>query len=359
MFETALVYIIRIENKPNSTDQASVTDLVSRYHYTAELSIEEAKDIDLDKAIMLIIDLPLNNFNTVTALREILNQPQNQSIPTLFILDKLNRRQTVQVQSLRGTDFLTHPINPKVFLTKLEKIANNSIENSWSDLTKIQEAALRASLKVFEDIIANISNGQPISNDDVRMCCDLTIEATRDEGLASMISAIRTHHNYTYRHSMMVSAYMAAFGLLIGINNIELQNLVSCGLLHDIGKARVPSDLLNKPAPLTKIEWLEMHRHPEYSREILETSDCHNDIKDGAIHHHEKLDGTGYPDGLMGKEVSDIARMVAIADVFSGLTEKRTYKESLSNQDAYDIMLTMKGHLDMDLLKAFKPVTII
>lgn len=357
MVQIALVYILREECKSKSSEQSLISELVSQYHYMVEISIEQAKDIDLSRAIMLILDLPLN-FNTVTTLREILTKQQNKHVPTLFILDKLDRRQTVQVQSLNGTDFLTHPISPNTFLSKLEKISNHSIENSWSDLSKIQEAALRASLKVFEDLIQNINDSLPISNDEVRMCCDLTIEATRDDGLATMIAAIRTHHNYTYRHSMMVSGYMAAFGLLIGVNNIELQNLVSCGLLHDIGKAKVPPELLNKPSSLSEDEWTEMHRHPEYSREILQNMDCHADIKDGAIHHHEKLDGTGYPDGLMGKEISDIARMVAIADVFSGLTEKRAYKKSLSNEDAYTIMLSMNGHLDMDLLRAFKPVAV-
>lgn len=237
-------------------------------------------------------------------------------------------------------------------------MANNSIENSWSNLSKIQEAALRTSLKMFEDIADNLQKRQPISTDDVKMCCDLTIQATKDEGLATMISAIRTHHNYTYRHSMMVSGYMAAFGLLIGINGLELQNLVTAGLIHDIGKAKIPHELLNKPAKLTDDEWVIMRKHPEYSREILNTLDFHKDINDASIHHHEKLDGTGYPDGLKGDEISDIARMVAIADIFSGLTEKRSYKSSMSNQAAYDIMLSMDGHLDMVLLNAFKPVTL-
>lgn len=357
MQHTALVYILRQESEPNSPEQVKISQLTSKYHYVVELSIEQAKGLDLSRAIMLIIDVPLNNYQTVSTLKEILKQPITKSIPSLYILDAINRRQTVQVRALGGTDFLIHPIKTNMFVSKLEELANDSIENAWSDLTKIQEAALRASLKVFEDIFENVEKDQPISNDDVRMCCDLTIEATRDEGLTSMISAIRTHHNYTYRHSMMVCGYMAAFGLLIGVSGIELQNLVSTGLIHDIGKAKIPSHLLNKPAPLNELEWKIMRKHPQYSREILESLDFNQDIKDGCVHHHERLDGTGYPDGLAGEEISDIARMVAIADVFSGLTEKRTYKDSLPNQAAYDIMLSMDGHLDMTLVKAFKPVT--
>lgn len=173
-----------------------------------------------------------------------------------------------------------------------------------------------------------------------------------------MMSAIRTHHNYTYRHSMMVSGYLISFALLLGIRGQDLQNIAVGGILHDIGKALIPLGILDKPGPLNQEEWQEMRKHPTHSRKNMMGSDCHPSVIDGCVHHHEKLDGTGYPEGLKGDEISDIARMVAIADVFSGLTEKRSYKPSLSNKKAFDIMLSMDGHLDLDLVSAFKPIAI-
>ncbi|MDG1859442.1 MAG: HD domain-containing protein, partial [Emcibacteraceae bacterium] len=235
---------------------------------------------------------------------------------------------------------------------------NNAIEQSWENLNPTQAAALKVSLKVFEDTFDSLKNGGPLPDKEIRESCDLLIKATAGAGIGDMLSAIRTHHNYTYRHSIMVSGYLVAFALLLGIKGQDLQNVAVGGILHDIGKSLIPAEILNKPKALNNEEWLEMCKHPEHSRTILENSTCHKDVINASIQHHEKLDGTGYPDGLKGDQISDIARMVAIADVFSGLTEKRSYKDSFSNKKAYDIMLTMDGHLDLDLVAAFRPIAL-
>lgn len=358
MFDASLVYIIRKNRKPETPGQRLVSDVTAKYHYIIELDFEQALETDLSRAIMLVIDEAPDNYETVRTLKKILDGPREKDIPFMFILGAMSRREIIQAQTIGASDFVAHPIDRAEFVEKLSAIANDSIESAWKDLSKTQEAALRASLKVFEDVFENVRAGQAFSNQEVRKSCDLTIKATEDHGIVDLMNAIRTHHNYTYRHSMMVSGYLAAFGLLLGISGQELQNLVACGLLHDIGKAKIPQEILNKPDLLTEEEWVEMKSHPEHSREILTTHDCHEDVKDGCIHHHEKLDGTGYPDQLKGDEIGDMARMVAIADIFSGLTEKRAYKSSMSNHEAYEKMLTMEGHIDMPLLKSFKPIAI-
>lgn len=358
MAETGLVYIIRKETKYDTKSRELVSTLSSYHHDIKELDFQQAASTDFTSAIMLIVDVKLDNYQTVSSLKTILKKPSEISLPMFFILGSMQRKEIIQAQTLHATDFLAHPINAAKFAEKLRDIANNSIEKSWGKLSKIQESALKANLKVFEDTFTKANKGELISDAELRESCDLIIKATEEGGLTAMMSAIRTHHNYTYRHSMMVSSYLSTFGLLLGIRNTDLQNLTTCGLIHDIGKAHVSPELLNKPGPLTDDEWVIMKTHPEHSRRILEESDFHSDIIDGAIHHHEKINGTGYPDKLKGSGVSDMARMVAIADVFSGLTEKRSYKSGMSNQKAYDIMLSMEGHLDMDLLRAFKPIAI-
>ena len=128
-------------------------------------------------------------------------------------------------------------------------------------MSAIQEATLKVSLKVFEDTFTKMEQGELISNEEMRESCDLIIKATEEGGLTTMLSAIRTHHNYTFRHSMMVSGYLSAFGLLLKMRNTDLQNVTTCGLVHDIGKANVSPELLNKPGPLTDEEWKEMKLH--------------------------------------------------------------------------------------------------
>ena len=358
MTEGQKVYIIRPELGPLDEEHAKISEITARYHDIVELDLEGAVDQDFSDAIMLIIDVPPTDYETMTSLQYIVKKPNEQEIPTLFLLSEMARRQLIKAQKLGASKFLVHPVNHAEFITTLGEVANRSIENSWANLTTTQSSALKASLKVFEDTFEHIKNGRPVSNEEIRESCDLIIQATAEEGLVDMLASIRTHHNYTYRHSMMVCGYLTSFCMLLGIHGEELQRLSIAGLLHDIGKALVPPELLDKPGALTEEEWDVMRQHPEHSRQILKNSDVHDDVREGAVHHHERIDGTGYPDGLVGSQISDFARMVAIADVFSGLTEKRAYKPSMSNQKAYDIMVDMSEHLDQDLVRVFKPIAL-
>lgn len=352
-----LVYIIR-QGNASGFHHKKITTITSYYHDVVELTLEQALETDLSSALMLIMDVAPDNYDTISTLRIILNNQDVTEIPIFFILSSMRRIEITQANTLGATDFLSHPVDAKQYQKKLKTIANKTIEQSWENLNPTQCAALKVSLKVFEDIFNNLKKGGTLDDKEVRKCCDLLIKATADKGLSEMLSAIRTHHNYTYRHSMMVSGYLVAFAMLLGIKSQDLQNVAVGGILHDIGKAYVPLEILDKPGALNEEEWDEMRKHPVHSRKILEESNCHRDVVDGCLHHHEKLDGTGYPDGLKATGISDIARMVAIADVFSGLTEKRSYKKSFPNKKAYDIMLTMKNHLDLDLVAAFKPIAL-
>ncbi|MEZ5758651.1 MAG: HD domain-containing protein [Emcibacteraceae bacterium] len=358
MSENRLVYIIRKENEHISDSQKLVTNLVLRHQDIKEIDFKQAIELDFSESIMLIVDVELDDYQTIMSLKNILSKPRENNIPLFFIIGTMNRKEIIQAHTLGATEFISHPVNEKEFTKKLKNIANKSIENSWKSLSKTSEAALKVSLKIFEDTFSGAGQGRKLSDKVLGESCELIIEATEKGELSSMLTAIRTHHNYTYRHSMMVSGYLTAFGLLFGIRNFDLRNLTSCGLVHDIGKALISQEILNKPGPLTEDEWTEMKLHPSHSRQVLSDGKFHPDIIDGAVHHHERIDGTGYPDRLIGSEVSDMARMVAIADVFSGLTEKRSYKPSMSNLKAYEIMQTMEGHLDLHLLNAFKPIAL-
>lgn len=353
------VYIIKRHLDEQDADHTMIKEITECYHDIVELSLEQAIDHDFSDAIMLVINISPKDYDTLTALQYVVKGPNEMDIPLLFLLKKMARRELIKAQKLGAARILVFPLNREEYVHTLQEIATESIENSWHDLSETQATALKVSLKVFEDTFAHIKDGQPISNDAIRESCDLIIKAAAEEGLSEMLAAIRSHHNYTYRHSMMVCGYLTSFSILLGITGEELQHLAICGMLHDIGKADVPEELLNKPGPLLDHEWDQMRMHPEHSRRILETSDVHEDVKDGSIHHHEKLDGTGYPDRLAGPQISDFARMVAIADIFSGLTEKRAYKASMSNQKAYDIMVELGGtHLDPDLVRVFKPIAL-
>jgi HD-GYP domain-containing protein (c-di-GMP phosphodiesterase class II) len=127
--------------------------------------------------------------------------------------------------------------------------------------------------------------------------------------------------------------------------------------MHDIGKARIPLAILEKPGPLDENEVAVMRKHPEYGVEALGNTAVPLEMRDIILHHHELLDGSGYPHGLKGNEICDLVRILTISDIFGALLERRSYKPPFSSEAAYQILVDMGPRLDRDLVRAFKFVS--
>jgi HD-GYP domain-containing protein (c-di-GMP phosphodiesterase class II) len=148
-----------------------------------------------------------------------------------------------------------------------------------------------------------------------------------------------------------------AFGQKLGISKADRQRLSYAGMLHDIGKARIPLAILEKPGPLNEEELGVMRKHPQFGFDALGTvPGLPGEMLDMVVHHHEYLDGSGYPHGLHAGEISDLVRIITIADIFGALIERRSYKPPLSGSAAYKILLDMGPKLDKDLVREFRPV---
>jgi len=159
----------------------------------------------------------------------------------------------------------------------------------------------------------------------------------------------------TYTHSVNVSLLTLTLAKTTGYPEEKLRDFTSGALFHDIGKSKIPSEILLKPGQLTDAEWVEMKKHTLYGEDILRGISSTTPLMiDITRHHHEKLDGKGYPDGLTGNEISREAQLVSICDVFDALTTKRCYKNAVGSFPALKIMFDeMKGSFDKDLLTLF------
>jgi HD-GYP domain-containing protein (c-di-GMP phosphodiesterase class II) len=143
----------------------------------------------------------------------------------------------------------------------------------------------------------------------------------------------------------------------MGMKGTDLMTLSTGGLLHDVGKMQIPHLVLNKPGKLSDEEFVVMKSHVTKSIDYLELN---KELPKGVIiiagQHHEKIDGTGYPKGLKGKELNELARMASIIDVFGALTDRRVYKDPMPPEKAFDIMQGFEGHLDLQFLALFKDI---
>jgi len=168
------------------------------------------------------------------------------------------------------------------------------------------------------------------------------------------LSRLKSADDYTFMHSMAVSAMMVALARTLGWDETRVRDAGMAGLLHDVGKAQIPISILNKPGTLDDVEWKMMRSHSERGHAILsETRGVTPAALDAVMHHHEKIDGTGYPHRLTGDKISDLAKMAAVCDVYDAVTSERPYKCGWQPTAAIRKMTEWTGHFDGTVFKAF------
>lgn len=197
--------------------------------------------------------------------------------------------------------------------------------------------------------------GRAIRTSDLIPMVEDIAQAT-SQGLAAMVAVtrLRDRDQYTYIHSVAVGTLMMGLSRQLGLSDEDIRVAGMAGLLHDIGKMRVAHEIVEKPGRLTPDELIEMRRHPAlgYST-LLDLDDLDPRILDVCRHHHEKMDGTGYPDGLKGEQLSLFVRISAVCDVYDAVTSIRSYKRAWSPHEALAQMIEWEGHFDADILRAF------
>lgn len=176
-----------------------------------------------------------------------------------------------------------------------------------------------------------------------------------DSRAVESLMKIASYDYYTQTHSINVCVYVLSLGSYLKLGEKMLEKLGMAGLLHDLGKSQVANAIVNKKGRLTTAEFEQMKLHPVYGYEIALKMGIENkQMLDGIRHHHEKLDGSGYPDGISGREISLFARIIGVCDVFDALSTKRSYKDRMGSYASLRLMKeTMHHHLDMIFIDAF------
>jgi len=164
-----------------------------------------------------------------------------------------------------------------------------------------------------------------------------------------------SHDYYTYTHSVNVFTYCVALAQHLGFPEAEVKRFGLGALLHDVGKSSLPLDVINSPGRLTDEQWELMRLHPVHGYDILVEQGMKDDIVlDVTRHHHEKINGKGYPDRLEGEQISHWARMCTIVDIFDALTTRRSYKEARHSFESLQFMRAhMADEIDLDLFRGF------
>jgi putative nucleotidyltransferase with HDIG domain len=194
---------------------------------------------------------------------------------------------------------------------------------------------------------------------DTEKCSELVTEIAesvwRNPSALVSLARLKTHDDYTYMHSVAVAALMVALSKQMGQDETQARLAAEAGLLHDLGKALMPVAVLNKPGKLTDDEFTTMKTHPERGHELLLTGrGVDAMVLDVCLHHHEKMDGSGYPHRLQGEQISLLARMGSVCDVYDAITSNRPYKKGWDPAESITRMAAWsKGHFDEAVFRAF------
>ncbi len=318
------------------------------------------KMMRVDFPAMIIVGEDVIPYKAADFIREVRNSPALRVLPLLHIIDEKNIGLINESEKCGVTNILLKPFTPQELVRKISEILNAHVEGEWEALPEMQRDALKNSVGVFNNIADALLVGDTVSFAEVKGSTQSLVSSVEKNDFISILDGVRNHDDYTYAHSMRVATMLTLLGHAAGFRNDDQLMLSSGGLLHDVGKMYIPHHILNKPGRLDEEEFEIMKGHVKGTVDYLKTIDnIPKAVFIIAEQHHEKIDGTGYPHGLKGKELNELARMAAIVDVFSALTDRRVYKEPMSVAKAMEIMKDeMTGHLDQHYVKMFRSILI-
>ncbi|MBV8125953.1 MAG: HD-GYP domain-containing protein, partial [Paucibacter sp.] len=188
----------------------------------------------------------------------------------------------------------------------------------------------------------------------VPMVAEIASSVARNPSALISLARLKTRDDYTYMHSVAVCALMISLANQLGLSEAQSREAGLAGLLHDVGKMAMPTAILNKPGQLTDAEFGVMKQHPVRGHAMLKTGDAVPAAAlEVCLHHHERFDGSGYPDRLAGDRISLLARMGAVCDVYDAITSHRPYKQAWDAAGSIQRMAQWTGHFDPVIFQAF------
>ncbi|MDI9243924.1 HD-GYP domain-containing protein [Marinobacter sp. CHS3-4] len=216
--------------------------------------------------------------------------------------------------------------------------------------------AWRSAHRLVSNLTRSIEMGHDLKLDEARPVITQCVDSIKANASAMFwMSRVKSRDAYTAEHCVRVAIFAVAFARFLGMPDEDLHIVGLCGLLHDLGKLQVPDSILNKPGPLSAEEMAIMKDHTQYGYKMLRADTSLDSIvSDVSRHHHERIDGRGYPDQLEEWQISRFARLVSIIDAYDAMTSDRCYRDGMPASDAIRVLYQNRGaQFDVDMVEAF------
>jgi len=326
-------------------------------------TVVDARDVDALATIRsgaLLIDVDLRDIEQVRLIKDNLPKADDGRI-RIVAVERGSHRCEIQANGLGASDLLKRPWS----LDDLEECLQRHASRRGARSSPAAEESRRepggssilsAALELDRLFTALTANGV-LDLASVEQAGDEIVGAVAEVGLATWLDTVRRYHKSTFQHCLLVTGVLTTFGHKTGMRKQDVLTLTVGGLLHDIGKAQVPTEILDKPGRLTDEEFAEIKKHPVIGYDYLRKQNLIAAESLAAVrHHHEYLDGSGYPDGLTARQIGDLTRIMTICDVYGALVERRSYKQPKSPEAAIEILTRMArdGKVEYELVKALE-----
>src|SRR6266436_473620 len=298
---------------------------------TSEIPLAPAADL-----AGVVVDINLRSPESVQMVRNRLRTDAYSAVPRLFVLADALHHASMQAWALGATDTISRPFDAQAILQRVRAAFPDSSGYDETDRGKALNRGVEAAHAVMVKIFEKLPAGEPLKFSDIAAAENKILKAIKHSSLREWLTTVGCHHNETYRHCLFVTGFAVAYAQHLGMREDDQRRLARAALLHDVGKAFVPVAILDKPGTLTEEETRVMRMHPLLGHGALaDGGSFPPEMLDVVLHHHELLDGSGYPDGLKGDQISDIVRLTTIVDVHAALVEKRAYRLPFTHNEAF------------------------
>lgn len=325
------------------------------------------KDEDTFGAQVAIFDVEHFTAEQYAFVKRWRASPSGFGRPIIFIVDDKTRARLISEGMSHEANLIRRPLDAENLTSLVRQLSLRRLGPPPQEKAKArtehyimfpkQAKALRAGNQLLDNVFGTALTGNRLDADEIARDSTAIIDTLGQTGVVSWVDAVRAHHDLTYQHCLLVTGTLLAVGHHLKMNKADLQRLAVGGLLHDLGKADVPTEILDKPSALTPEEQVIVRRHPVTGVERLAMiRNAPAELVAFVRDHHEYLDGSGYPNGLKAEQISDPVRLLTIVDIFAALIEFRAYRSPMTGLDAIRILDGMAGRIDMEILATVKPI---
>jgi len=346
--------ILLISDRPNrSRDLARSLGSTCRCQ---TIGLDE-KQSAVGPVVGVVLDVSFRQPRHIERLRQLLARPRASAVPTIAVLRDDSHLERMQAAAVGVANLLPADTPISHIAAALAPIIQSASPRAAPAASLTPTQNIEQARHQFGTLLGAAARGQPVGRTEVESATASVMTAIADAGIRQWLEVVWTYDDGTYQHCLLVTGLAAEFAASLHFARHDQQDVIRGALLHDIGKAKIPLAILNKPGPLTQDETTVMRTHAKIGYDILQQQgDYEPGLLDVVLRHHELLDGSGYPDGLAGPQIPDLVRLVTICDVYAALIERRPYREPMQPARAFKILQEMEGKLEGPLVRAFMQV---